>query len=140
MAEKTVEFKIPTNIAQAVDLYGKTKAERLAKQKETDVLEEQEKKLKQHLIDSIPKTDATGIAGKLWRVAIVLKDRLIVDSEKGGWEAYDVWCKKNKITPREAYQHRLNDAMVKERIAAGKAVDGVRVDIYSDVSLKQAGK
>lgn len=140
MSEKQIEFKIPTNLAQAVDLYGETKAKRLAAQKQVDALEEQEKKLKQHLIDTVPKSEATGIAGKLWRIAVLVKERVIVDQELGGWEAYDAWCKKNKIAPREAYQHRLNEPAIKERIAAGKKIDGVRVDTYNDLSLKGAGK
>jgi hypothetical protein len=139
VAEK-IEFKIPTNLAQAVDLYGEIKKQRLAKEKEAAVLEEQEKALKQHLINSIPKTSATGIAGKLWNVTVVLKDRVIIDAENGGWEAVAAWAKKNKLAPFEWMQKKLSDSVFKERIAAGKTIPGVRLDTYSDVSLKGAGK
>lgn len=137
---KPVEFKIPTNIAQAVDLYGETKKKRLEKEKEAEVLADQEKLLKNHLIESIPKSDATGVAGKIWRVAVMLKERVIVDSENGGWDAVAAWAKKNKLAPHEFMQKRLNEAVFKERLAAGKKIDGVRVDTYSDISLKGAGK
>lgn len=137
---KTAEFKIPTNIAQAVDLYGETKKQRLAKEKEAAVLEEQEKLLKQHLINSIPKSSATGVIGKLWSVQVVLKERVIIDSENGGWEAVAEWAKKNKLKPFEWMQKKLSEGVFKERLADGKVIPGVKVDNYSDVSLKGAGK
>lgn len=140
MAKAEVQFKIPTSIAQAVDLYGETKKKRLEKEKEAEVLADQEKLLKNHLIESIPKSDATGVAGKIWRVAVMLKERVIVDSENGGWDAIAAWAKKNKLAPHEFMQKRLNEAVFKERLAAGKKIDGVRVDTYSDISLKGAGK
>lgn len=137
---KPVEFKIPTNLAQAVDLYGETKKKRLEKEKEAAVLEEQEKLLKQHLIETIPKSSATGIVGKLWNVTIVVKDRVIVDSENGGWEALAEWAKKKKLKPFEWMQRKLSEAVFKERIAAGEKIPGAKIDKYSDVSLKGAGK
>lgn len=137
---KEVPFKIPTNIAEVADLYGETKKQRLALAKDVAALEERERMLKEHLIENVPKSKATGVAGKIWRIAIVLKERVIVDSENGGWAAVEAWAKKNKLSPTEFLQKRLNEAVFKERLAAGKKIDGVRVDTYSDISLTGAGK
>src|SRR4051812_19680228 len=64
-------FKLPTNLALAADGLYTTKAARLSLAKALEALEEREKQLKDLLIEKLPKSQASGIAGKIARASIV---------------------------------------------------------------------
>lgn len=67
-------LKVPKSLAACADLLYTTKAERLAEQKKVNEIAEDEKALKNYLIDQLPKGDASGVAGKLARATIVKQD------------------------------------------------------------------
>jgi|SRR6267378_3652796 len=119
---KPAALKIPKNLAQAVDLYYSTREERLALAKQVAAMEENEKLLKQHLIDNIPKSNATGIAGKLARVSIVPK----VVAQVADWDKFYEYIAKNRTKGGFALLNKaVNQKAVQEIWDAKKKVPGV---------------
>ena len=66
-------FKVPKSLAVCADQLYSTREQRLALQKTVDELQAQETQLREHIIQNLPKSEATGVAGKLVRVAVVDK-------------------------------------------------------------------
>ena len=84
-------FKFPKALGACADLVYSLRQERLAAQKVVDALEEKEKALREHIINTLPKSEATGAAGKLARVTVMTKD---VPQVKD-WEKFYAYVKKN---------------------------------------------
>ena len=82
MAEK--EFKIPKNLGACADQLFKTRQKRLELQKAVDELAAEESALKEHLINTLPLSEASGVSGKLARVTINVKEIAQVKD----WEAF----------------------------------------------------
>lgn len=101
-------------------------------QREADKISEQEVEVKNLLIDRIPKSDATGVAGKKARVTIVTKQVPRVQD----WDAFYKHVHKTKSF--ELLQRRVSEASVKERWEDGKEVPGVAQFTVVDVSIKRA--
>ena len=79
---KAKQFKIPKQLAACADLLYETREQRLALQKQIDNLSKQESALKEHLINNLPKSEASGVAGKVCRVTVVTKEKPnVVDQE-----------------------------------------------------------
>ena len=121
------EFKLPKSLAQCADLLFTTRESRLSLAKQVEALAAQETVIKNHLIDNLPKSEATGVAGKLCRVTIVTKPRPQVED----WDALRAFVKKTGNW--QLIQKRLSDVAVKEFWEAGKAVPGV--DSYVDTTV-----
>lgn len=131
---KAATFKIPSNIAQAVDLYYKTREDRLALQRQVDAMEANEKTLKEHLINSIPKSQATGVAGKLARVSITQKVVAQVDD----WDKFYEYVAKNRNKGGFALLNRaVNQAAVREIWEANKKVPGVGPFTTTSLSINK---
>lgn len=123
-------LKIPKSLARAADLYCNTRDKRLALQKQVDEIEADEKALKEHLINSIPKSDATGIAGKVCRVSVVTKAVPRVTD----WEKFYEYVGKNRNKGSFALLNKVvNVKSVAEIWEAGKQVPGV--ESFNAVSL-----
>jgi len=131
MAKVAVK-KIPKNLGDAVDLYYKTRTERLAAQKEVDKLEEFEKQLKEHLIESIPKSKIEGVKGKLALAQIVRK----VVPTIGDDTKFYAYIKKTGAF--DLLQRRLNTKAVEERWAAKKNIPGIEEFQSVTVSITKA--
>ena len=129
-----MSIKIPKSLALAADMYCKKRDERLALQKEVDALEEYEKALKEHLINSIPKSDATGISGKVCRVSVVTKSvPRVVD-----WDKFYEYIAKNRTKGSFALLNRAANAKaVTEIWDAGKQVPGVESFTAVTLSLNK---
>ncbi|MES2200728.1 MAG: hypothetical protein V4498_00590 [candidate division FCPU426 bacterium] len=84
------KFKLPKTLAQCADLYFNVREERLKAVKALEPLKDQETALKTHLIDNVPKSQASGIAGKVARVTVVTKDVAQVKD----WDKLYKWIKK----------------------------------------------
>ncbi len=112
-------FKFPKALGACADLVYSLRQERLAAQKVVDALEEKEKALREHIINTLPKSEATGAAGKLARVTVVTKE---VPQVKD-WKKFYAYVKKNNAW--DLMQRRLSAAAVTERWEAGKEVAGV---------------
>lgn len=74
-------MKFPKSLALCADKYYKLKQERLELSRKLRAMEEEERAYKNHLIDNVPKSKATGVQGKVARVVIVTKDEPIVEDQ-----------------------------------------------------------
>jgi hypothetical protein len=113
------QSQIPDTIGAAVDALYSTRLLRLEVQKEVEKLAKFEAELKDHLIQTLPKSDSTGAAGKLARVTIVPKTVPTVED----WDKLYAYVRKTKDF--SLLQKRLSDAAVVERWDAGKEVPGI---------------
>lgn len=124
-------FKFPKSMALCADRYYELKAERSALQKVVDTIEEEEKAIKAWIIDNLPKSNATGAAGKIARATIVEKEIPQVED----WPAFYAYVAKTKSW--DLMQKRLSDAAIKARFEDGKAVPGVKFFKTKSVSLNK---
>lgn len=118
MAEKKV-YKFPKSLALCADKFFELNKKRLEMQKLVDAVDEEAKAIKAHLIDNLPKSDASGVAGKLCRVTVVSKDIPQIKDR----EAFNKFILKTKDF--SLLQGRLSDAAVRDRWENGKEVPGV---------------
>lgn len=112
MATAKIEYKFPKTAGACADKFYELREKRLAAEKIAAAIESEEKAFKAHLIDTIPKSDATGVAGKLCRVSVVVK---AVPQVKD-WDAFHKYVQKNnawdmlgKTISKEAITSRLDD-------------------------------
>lgn len=91
-AAKAKAFKLPKSLAACADLLFTTKAERLDASKIVKAFADIEAKLKNHLIMSLPKGDASGIAGRLARATIVTQPVASVKDAEAVWK----WIKAGR--------------------------------------------
>lgn len=117
--KKAPAFKLPKSLAACGDLLYEIRLERLAIQKQADALEAKEKLIKEHLINSLPKGEASGIAGKVARVSITTKELPQVDD----WEKLQAYIKRTGSF--ELLGRSLSRGAVEERWAAKKTIPGV---------------
>lgn len=120
-------FKFPKTLGACADRVYTLKNERLAAQKLVDSLQEEETALREHIINTLPKSETTGVAGKLARVTVVTKQ---VPQVKD-WTAFYAYVQKHKAW--DLMQRRLATTAVTERWAAGKEVAGV--EAFTAVTL-----
>jgi hypothetical protein len=116
--------KLPKTLAGCADRLYVVRQERLALQRQAEAFAAEETALREYLIDNLPKSSATGIAGKVCRASV---------ETKTVWKADD-WNKVRKYIEKEApknpgvwalLQKRLSDAAVKEVFASGKKIPGI---------------
>lgn len=128
---KGSEFKVPKTLAACADLLYTTRHARLALQKEVDAMEAQESQIKEHLINTISKSDSTGVAGKLARVSIVPK----VVPQLADVDAFRAYVKKTgnwQLIPKS-----INRAAITEMWEAGKVIPGIEAFNTVTVSMNK---
>ena len=137
-------WKPPKSLAAGADAYFEARTARLAMEKTAAGLEEVEQAYKNWLIKNLPKDDASGIAGKLARVAVVLKDIPVVSDWNvvyGNIVAEYLRLKKKGAKQEAAAFSLLNRAIsasvVKEQWKDGKTVPGVSVFHKADLSVSK---
>src|SRR5690606_17529479 len=130
---KKPKLVIPKKQGEWPDLLHTLQEKRLSLQKEAAEIEAQEKELKAHIIETLPKSSATGIVGKEYQVKVISKDVPQVDTENGGWDQVYEYIKKHKAW--DLLQKRLNDTAVRARWDEGKTVPGVKVFKATTISL-----
>jgi hypothetical protein len=114
----------PKSMAAAADLLYATVQDRLVIQKQAEAKAKIETALKTYIINNLPKSEASGIAGKKARVTLGKK----VVPQVQDWNAlYGYIVKGYKKDPGvfSLLQRRLGDGAVKEIWEAGKEVPGV---------------
>ena len=131
MKPKKEVFKIPKTTGECADLLYEVKAKRLAMQKQVEVLEENEKALKDHIIQTLPKSNASGVAGKVARVSVYSEDIPQVED----WDAFYAFVKKNDAF--ELLQRRVATMAVTERLEAKQKIPGVKIFQAKKVSLNK---
>ena len=119
MPKKT--FKFPKSMALCADRYYTLRQKRLAMQKEVAEVEEEEKALKEHIIQNLPKSEATGAAGKLARVTIKPKLKPSVTD----WPALMKYIRGQRGQADDLLQHRVSDAAVEARWEQNKTIPGI---------------
>ena len=129
MAE--IKYKFPKALGACADKLYELRQKRLDQQKVVDALEAEEKALKEHIINTLPKSEASGVAGKLARVTVVTKE---VPQVKD-WDAFYKHVKKTGEF--ELLGRRLTETAVRERWEAGKQVPGVEAFKAVSVSLNK---
>ena len=127
---KEKKFKFPKAMGACADRLYEVRQKRLAMQKEVDEVEAEEKALKEHIINNLPKSDS-GAAGKVARVSVVTKD---VPQVKD-WDAFYKYVSRTKSF--DLLQRRLSDAAIKERWENKKQVPGVEAFTVVSVSLNK---
>jgi hypothetical protein len=136
MAKAPAPFKPPKSLAVCADLLYTTKNERLAVQKTVDALEAKERILREHLISNLPKSDASGISGKVARATVENKTIVTVTSYD---DLHKYILANAKKTPGVwgLLQKRVSDATVKDLWAAKKKIPGVEPMFVPVVSLNK---
>jgi hypothetical protein len=110
---------LPKSVAGAADKLYTLREQRYALQKKVTKLEEKEGVLREYLIDNLPKSDASGITGRIAHAEISKKP---VPQVKD-WPAFYKHILRTKDF--SLMQRRLNEGAVKERWLAKKVVPGV---------------
>jgi len=124
--------KIPTTLGEAADQLYKLRQKRLEIEKKAEELKEQEKLLREYLLENLPKHGADGIAGKLCRVNIVIKEIPIAED----WDAVHDYVRRNASKGGFAIlQKRLNVSAVREILASGKTIPGIGIMEQKDLSV-----
>jgi hypothetical protein len=114
-----IKYKFPKAMGACADRLFELREKRLEEQKKVDAIEAEEKAIKEHIIQNLPKSEASGVAGKVARVTVITKQ---VPQVKD----WDVFYKHIKKTGEfELLQRRLTDTAIRERWDAGKQVPGV---------------
>ena len=130
MAEKVV-YKFPKTLGACADRLYNLRARRMEEQKKVDVIGDEEKALKQHIIDTLPKSHASGVAGRVARVSVVTKIVPQVDD----WPALYKYISRTKSW--DLLQRRVSPPAVKARWDDHKAVPGVGEFTVVDVSINK---
>lgn len=126
-----VKYKFPKALGACADKLFELRNKRLAMQKEVDAVAAEETALKNHIIENLPKSEASGVAGKLARVTVVTKQIPQVKD----WDAFYKYVKKTGSF--DLMQKRLTDAAIKERWEAGKEIPGVEHFNVVSVSINK---
>lgn len=130
---KSVPFGIPATVGAAVDLLFTTRQDRLALTHRADALKVHETALRDHLINTLPKSDASGAAGKLARAQIKTDKKPVVTD----WDAFYGHIAKKKEF--DLLNRAVNSKAVKTRWDNGKAVPGVGTFEVVKVSMERIG-
>ena len=89
-AEK--KYKFPRTMGKCADKLYELRQQRLTMQKEVDEVAAEEKALKAHIIDNLPKSEASGVQGKSARVTVVVKEEPQVKDQ----EAFRKYMNRSK--------------------------------------------
>lgn len=119
--------KFPKTLGACADRVYELRAKRLAAQKDVDAIEAEEKALKEHIINTLPKSETTGVAGKVARVTVVTKQVPQVKDWEAFWKSFD----KKKDT--DMLGRTISKAAIEARWENGKKVAGV--EAFTVVSL-----
>jgi ribosomal protein S6 len=126
------KFTPPKSLAVCADMLYTIREERYALNAEVEALAAKEGILREHLINNLPKSSATGISGKVANAKIERKQIVIVES----FDKTLAYCIKNQSKGAFALlQRRINESAVKEIWALKKAVPGLKAGSVPVVSL-----
>ena len=126
MAEKKLKF--PKELGACADLLFVLKSQRLEAQRIAQDFEAQEKALKEHIINTLPKS-STGASGKTHRVSVVTRTVPQVQD----WTKVYAYIKKTGNF--QLLQRRLAENAVDELWEANKTIPGVNPFTVVSVSL-----
>lgn len=123
------EPAIPQSVGRCADLYKDVRDLRLAMAKEVEEVEAFEKKVRQHIIDNLSKSEDSGAAGLRYRAQITTKVKPAVND----WTALHSYIRE---TARfDLLQKRVSDTAVAATWEAGEDIPGVERFNAVDVSI-----
>ncbi len=125
---------LPKTLAACADELYQTRQARLAIEKEAETLKARETQLREHLINTLPKSQASGIAGSVARASIESKTIYQVKD----WGLVHEYIRKNAGKNPGVWallQRRLSDSTVKEMWEGGTKVPGTEPYELKTVSL-----
>jgi len=129
MPKKEKEYRVPKRLGTCADKLYEFKQERLAAQKIVDEMKKRENAIIEHVIATLPKSDASGVSGKVARVMVTTKEvPTIKDFKK-------LQAHIKRTGNFDLLQRRLNAAAVNERWDVNKNVPGVEAFTKVGVSL-----
>lgn len=131
MAAKST-YKFPKSLAVCADKYYELRQKRLDMQKAVDSVAAEERAFKQHLIDNVPKSDATGVQGKIARATIVTKEEPQVKDQ----DAFRKYLNRTKRFDL-AQNLRPSAPAIRELWDEGKVVPGIEKFNVVTVSLNK---
>jgi hypothetical protein len=131
MCEVSEIVTLPPTLAGCADRLYQVRELRYAKQKEVKELEREETALETYIIDELPKSEATGIAGKIARVTVVNKIKARVTD----WPKFYAYIARTKSF--DLLQRRVGEAAIKARWDDNKQVPGVDHYQYPEVSINK---
>lgn len=131
MAKKKT-YKFPKALGACADRLYKLREQRLSQQKVAEELKAEEVALKQHIIDTLPKSEASGVAGKVARVTVVVKEEPQIKDQ----DAFRKYLNKTKRFDL-AYALRPSGPAIRELWDEGKDVPGVEKFNVVTVSLNK---
>lgn len=124
-------FVLPKTLGACADTLYTLREERRKAQRAVDEIEACEALVREHIIQTLPKSETTGVSGKLARVSVVSKTVCqVVD-----WTKFYAFIKKHNAW--ELLQRRVSEAPVKERWDDQKKVDGVEPLLVPTLSLNK---
>jgi hypothetical protein len=135
-AKAATAIKLPKTLAQCADKLYEVRQQRLALSKQVEAMEREEAALREHLIANLPKSQASGIAGKIARASVETKTVVQVED----WDKLYGYMVKQYGKNKGIFsllQRRVGDATVKEMWAAGKEVPGCKPFDVPVVSLNK---
>lgn len=127
------DLVIPSGIGACGDLLYELREKRLELNRAVAALAEKESALQEHIINSLPKSDATGVRGKVAQVSIISKE---VGTARDWNKIFNYVQKKGAW---DLLQHRLNDAAVAARWEEGEKIPGVEKFQVNKVSCTKLG-
>lgn len=127
-------FKLPKNLAECADALYVTRGVRLELAKQVEELEKREKQLREKLINELPKSKSTGIAGKLARASVYSEPVPTVKD----WDK--LWSYIQKTGHFDLLHKRLAADAVKSRWENKETVPGVERFNVVKVSLEKVAK
>jgi len=119
--KKEKPIKLPKTVAACADRLYACRLERAQAQKVVDALAKEEAAIKEHLINTLPKGEASGTMGKVAKAYVYTKD---VPQVKD-WPKLYAYIVKTKSW--DLLQRRLAEGAVNERLADKKKVPGVEI-------------
>lgn len=125
------KYKFPKEMGKCADMLYEMRNKRLELGKVITEQEDEEKALKEHIILNLPKSEASGVAGKLARVTVITKD---VPQVKD-WDLFYKYITKNKAF--DLLNRAVNKKAVEERWEANKKVGGVEAFQAVSVSINK---
>jgi hypothetical protein len=129
MTNMDVGAPMPVSIGRCADLYSEVRELRLAMDKEVAVIKARETEIREHIINSLSKSDDTGAAGLKYRAQIVIK----VAAKIEDWGVFTSWIRKHDRF--DLLHKRINETAIKDLWAERETVPGVEKINVPDVSI-----
>lgn len=128
------EWVFPSSLATCVDKYYTLQQKRYKAQAVVKTIALEENALEEHILKTLPVGDRTGVAGKVARVSIELKEIPQVKD----WPKFYAHILKTKSF--ELLNKAVNSKAVKERWKSGKTVPGTDKFIRKVLSVHKVTK